>query len=500
MSDIQPVGDAPRRRITVTRGSAIEPERLEWWEPGLVLRASINLLAAREDKGKSTVAASWAARETRQDGNVIWIGTEESRTHVQVPRLIANGANMDRVIFLDVETELGGSVLVFPLDLAAFESVIVEHGVTMIVLDPCKGLVPTGFSGNDDIAVRQYLEPLAALAARRNVIVVGLAHFGKRDGNDSGKLLLGSVAWSQVARTVLSIAENTDTGSRVLTNTKSNYTPDARSVEFSITGTTVASIGVEWGAVNWLGDTTLDARDLLGGTDDSDDAGERTAAEHWLEDYLNVNGPTPSKSIKAEAGKERISEATLKRAKKKLGIADRSSGFPRTSTWYLPSQLSTNPDALRREPTELTEPTGPDLHKQNEPTGPDSPVSSVGSPLHVPEPTGDPTGGLCSDCQRAPARTDTGRCDFCTTKHRHQQTEKAVQPRPATCIRCFVSLPTTATASVCDSCDGAPEPTATDHRPPPPAARVIHSEAIAKQEHAASFALPTKLRAKERTA
>lgn len=376
------------RRLVVTPGSQIKAKRLEWWEPGLILNYAINLLAAREGKGKSTVGSSWAARETNNGGTVLWIGTEESREHAIVPRLIAAGADMERVIFVDVQTDLGSGALMFPLDLNAIEKVIRDHQVTMIFLDPAKAVVPPGFSGNDDIAVRQYLEPIAALADRAKVTIIGLAHFGKRVGSDSGQLMLGSVAWSQVARCVLSIAEDPDTGNRVLTNTKANYVGTDRSVEFRITSTTIQLDDgpAEIGSVEWLGDTTTDARDLLAGTDD-DDAGERTAAEHWLEDYLTANGRSPSKAVKAEARKEGISEATLKRAKKKIGVIDRSEGFPRTSTWYLPSQVSSEPTGVSREPTEPTEPTGRDQGKQDEPTGSDSQSAHA----RMSEPTGDPT-------------------------------------------------------------------------------------------------------------
>ncbi|OBB18549.1 hypothetical protein A5761_08685 [Mycolicibacterium setense] len=376
------------RRLVVTRGSNVKAKRLVWWEVGLILQHAINLLAAREGKGKSTVASSWAARETRNGGTVMWIGTEESRESAIVPRLIANGADMDRVIFVDVQTDLGTGALVFPLDLYAIENTIREYGVTMLFLDPAKAVVPPGFSGNDDIAVRQYLEPIAALADRRKVTIIGLAHFGKRDGADSGQLMLGSVAWSQVARCVLSIAEDPDTGTRVLTNTKANYAGTDRSVEFRIASTTVETDDgpTEIGSVEWLGDTTVDARDLLGG-DGSEDAGERTAAEHWLHDYLTANGATASKVVKSEARKEGISEATLKRAKKKIGVQDRSEGFPRTSTWELPSRISGEPTGVSREPTEPTEPTGRDQHQQDEPT------VDISQSAHVPEcePTGEPT-------------------------------------------------------------------------------------------------------------
>ena len=359
------------RRLVVTRGSEVKAKRLIWWEPGLVLQYAINLLAAREGKGKSTVASSWAARETRNGGTVLWIGTEESREHAIVPRLIAAGADMDLVIFVDVQTDLGTGALMFPLDLARIETTIREHGVTMIFLDPAKAVVPPGFSGNDDIAVRQYLEPLAALADRCKATIVGLAHFGKRTGVDSGQLMLGSVAWSQVARCVLSIGEDPDAGTRVLTNTKANYVGTDRSVEFRIVSTTIDTDDgpTDIGSVEWLGDTTADARDFLGCHDDQDDAGERTAAEHWLHDYLTANGPTPSKVVKSEAAKERIAERTLQRAKKKIGIVDSSSGFPRISTWSLPAQFtggatgSYDPPVMQERGA--TGATGDDLRKQD---------------------------------------------------------------------------------------------------------------------------------------
>lgn len=383
-----PDSESPHRRIVVTRGSQVTAKRLVWWEPGLVLHGAINLLAAREGKGKSTVASSWAARETRNGGTVMWIGTEESREHAIAPRLIAAGADMHRVIFVDVQTDLGTGALTFPLDLHRIENVIREHAVTMVYLDPAKAVVPPGFSGNDDIAVRQYLEPIASLADRRKVTIVGLAHFGKRTGTDSGQLMLGSVAWSQVARCVLSIAEDPDTGTRVLTNTKANYVGTDRSVEFRIVSTTIATEDgpTEIGSVEWLGDTTTDARDLLADTND-DDLSERTAAEHWLEDYLTANGPTPSRVVKKDATREQISDRTLKRAKKTLGVTDRSEGFPRITIWELPSRANDSQSTPVTQERGPTGPTGSDQQKQIGPTGQDS---QLGQPC-ASGPTGDPT-------------------------------------------------------------------------------------------------------------
>lgn len=330
------------RRILVTRGSQVQAKKMVWWEVGLILQYAINLLAAREGKGKSTVASSWAARETRAGGTVMWIGTEESREYAIAPRLIAAGAVMDNVIFVDVQTDLGSGALMFPLDLHAIEDTVRQHDVTMIFLDPAKAVVPPGFSGNDDIAVRQYLEPIAALADRCKVTIIGLAHFGKRDGADSGQLMLGSVAWSQVARCVLSIAENPDTGTRVLTNTKANYVGSDRSVEFQIVNTTIATIDgpADVGAVEWLGDTTVDARDLLGGTTD-DDAYD---VDRWLSSFL-ANGSVKATEVFSAADAAGYSKDQAKRAKKRLGvIADRPHN-PGPWFWFLPATESTEQGA-----------------------------------------------------------------------------------------------------------------------------------------------------------
>src|SRR5690606_38441844 len=122
-------------------------------------------------------------------------------------------------------------------------------------------------SGKDDRQVRQFLEPLAQLAARRDCVVLGLCHFGKRDGNDTGKLILGSIAWSQVARSVLSVARDDESGNLIVTNTKGNLAPRTRSMEAVIESATVPTDdGVaEVGLLRWLGESERDARDLLAG-------------------------------------------------------------------------------------------------------------------------------------------------------------------------------------------------------------------------------------------
>jgi hypothetical protein len=327
-----------QRRILVTRGSEVQLKPLVWWLAGMILRAAITLLGGREGQGKSTIAAAWAAQESHNGGTVLWVGSEEPREQAIAPRLVAAGADMDRVIFVDVDTDTGTGALVFPLDLQRIEKTIQEHGVTMLVLDPAKGVMESGVSGNDDIAIRQYLEPIAAMAARRDIVVIALVHFGKREGTDSGKLILGSIAWSQVARSVLTVAEDPDTGHRVITNTKANYTPDDRSIECRFVSKTVMTEGGESviGCAEFIGDTTKDARDYLGGHDDT-----TNEVDEWLNAFLD-RGPQKALDVYAAADANGYSKDQAKRAKKRLGVEAHRPGGEGPWLWVKPGLGSAN--------------------------------------------------------------------------------------------------------------------------------------------------------------
>lgn len=423
----------PGRKIVVTRGSDIKARRIEWWLQDMIVKAEINLLVARESAGKSTLAAEWSAQETHNGGTVMWVGTEESREHAQVPRLIAAGAVMDRIVFVDAENTGAAAVLgalQFPLDLPHFENVIRQHKVTMLILDPCKGLVGSDFKGNDDVAVRQYLEPIGQLCNRTGVTLIGLAHFGKRDSRDPGKLMLGSIAWSQVARSVISVAEDSESQTRVVTNTKTNYSPSARSLEFRIVSRTVETEDGPsiLGGIEWIGETNKDARDLLGENPRSEEPEEFDEHDYtddlkssWLYKYLadarkNKAEIRPKDAV-AVGGDRGVSRASVFRLFKSLanaGMAESvdSSGFPRVTHWRLPGETTETTGPVIKS-GETTETTGSDLQKQGETTavlfetaettaetmpeqdkqGGHSPVVSVVSPI----PHDTPPGGITAN-------------------------------------------------------------------------------------------------------
>lgn len=371
--------DAGQRRLRVTLASKVTMRRIRWlWDMRVVL-AGLTLLAGREGLGKSTLAVDLTAKITNgalegefhgTPRSVIYVNSEDARDYTIVPRLQAAGADLERVIFLDAITPLDGedleSPLVLPLDCELLTDIINEYDAAFVVLDAATSVIDGRLDGDKDRQMRQGLERIARIAQDTGAAVLGLVHFGKRDGNDTGKLILGSIAWSQVARSVMALAAD-DEGQLVLTNTKANLAPggmpslslviEQASVDIDDDDDTPMAVGV----VRWLGESEHSALDLLGGPDEAENKTERQAAGQWLEDYLGQQGHCRSADAKKEAFKAGFSDRTLQRARKALNVRVTSRGFPRQSYWCLPSCACGT--------TGTTGTTGVDQGKCDEPSG-----------------------------------------------------------------------------------------------------------------------------------
>lgn len=387
------VGDPPRaRKLEVIRASQVRPRRWHWlWQAWMVL-GGLTLIAGREGLGKSTIAVGVGSLLTlgKLDGellgqprNILYISSEDSREHTIVPRFIAAGADMDRVLFIDVRTETSAEgVVTMPIDNIAVEALIREHNIALLILDAATSVMASGLDGHDDRKVRQFLEPLAAIGTRTQCSILGVCHFGKRESADTGKLILGSIAWSQVARSVLAVAQDPD-GDLVISATKKNLSAESASIGARIVSETVETEDgpANVGRVEWLGETTSDARDHLAGDSDGGEREDRDQAVEWLREYLESDGRVKSAQAKRDAVSAGFSASTIARSRRRLGVIISSEGetidgrINRVTYWALPTTTDPTDDERGRATTAhtkagTTDTTGRDLRKQelNTPT------------------------------------------------------------------------------------------------------------------------------------
>lgn len=411
-ADAPPPDDAPvSRRVHLTKASDIRIRPVHWVWADRIPVGSLCLVAGREGIGKSTVAYTIAADITRgrlpgqYEGRpkaVIVAATEDSWEHTIVPRLMAAGADLDRVFRVDVTTSEGVETgLSLPRDLLATERAVAEVDAALILLDPLMSRLDGKLDTHKDAEVRLALEPLTALADRSGAGVLGLIHVNKGHSSDPLTMVMGSRAFTAVARAVLFVMTDPDDETlRLLGQEKNNLgRTDLPTLTFRIGSAHVADTAegpVYTGQVAWVGESERTIREALESASEATDTRTAVAeAGDWLRDYLtSQGGEADSKDIKAAGAKAGHSVDALKRARQRLKLVSESYGFPRQTKWALPEAIlqSEQPSQRRSGESALTAPTAPTALAEA-PAGAVGAVGAVGG-----DPTRDAPTDTCSTC------------------------------------------------------------------------------------------------------
>jgi AAA domain len=296
--------------VILRKASSIKPARVRWlWADRLAV-GSLALLAGREGVGKSILAYWLVAVITRgvlpgehlgQPKAVLVAASEDSWEHTIVPRLIAAGADLDLVYRVEVVTSANvHSEISMPQDLHDLEQRAVEVGAVLLLLDPLISRLSDRLDSHRDAEVRLALEPLAALANRARLAVLGIIHHNKSGSTDPLQVVMGSRAFTAVARSVHTVILDPDdeTGRRRLFGTPKNNLgrSDLPTFSFVIDSFTIET---DDGDPAWTGRLLWGARQarhrfMTPWSERASETGEQRSAasdaQHWLEDCLTMNG------------------------------------------------------------------------------------------------------------------------------------------------------------------------------------------------------------------
>jgi AAA domain len=339
----------------LTRANDITPRRVAWLWDGRIAIGTLALLAGREGLGKSILAYTLAALITRgmlpgehlgAPKSVLVAATEDSWSQTIVPRLIAAGADRDRVYRVEVIADDVHTELTLPRDLVKMRNVAREVDAVLLILDPLLSHLDDRLDTHKDADVRRALEPLVAAADIANLAVLGLIHHNKSGSSDPLQVIMGSKAFAAVARSVHTVIYDPDDDSRTrrLFGTPKNNLgrSDLPTLSF-----TIDSFGVQLEDGNdpaWTGQLVWgegSAHSIHDAMERAAESGEQksaaTDAQHWLEDYLTMKGGIcESAKIKKAAVAAGHTERSLRTARSRLRIEVSESGFPRHTWWSLP--------------------------------------------------------------------------------------------------------------------------------------------------------------------
>ncbi|MFF7884315.1 AAA family ATPase [Streptomyces sp. NPDC020794] len=316
---------------------------------------SLAIAAGGPGLGKSQFAVWMTARITTgtlpgelygKARGVIYAATEDSWVYTIAPRLIAAGANLDLVFRVEVkDDERPRARLTLPMDTSLIGQAAESYSVALLVADPLLSLIDKGINDYRAAEVREALEPLVAAAERHNFTILGLAHFTKSGGADPLTRLAGSGAFGQLIRSFIAFArEDTESGDErfVMSLEKNNLGRlGLPSHAYVIQPVTVETEdGPSYVSRFVLGpETNTSVRDVMREeTVPSGDKAENDEVRMWLRDYLmDLGGASESGDLMKDAEKHRYSRPSVYRAKTKLGLITRQSGFGKgkKSIWYL---------------------------------------------------------------------------------------------------------------------------------------------------------------------
>ena len=325
--------------VVLVSGADLHPVPVAWlWRHWLALK-KLHILAGAPGQGKTTLALAMAANVTIggswpdgtrcEKGNVlVWSG-EDDPADTLLPRLLAAGADRNRCYFVTGSRRAGEVVPFDPArDLNQLLARIEEiGGVRLLIVDPVVSAV-TGDS-HKNTEVRRALQPLVDLAAACDCAVLGITHFAKGgQGTDPAQRVVGSVAFTAVARVVLVAAKVRDEqgeDARILARGKSNIGPDDGGFHYHLEQCEPLP-GIQASRIAWGKAVEGSARDLLTdpdeGSEDKADATAKDVAAEFLVEILK-DGSAPSKHVEAEAKAAGIAWRTVRRASDELGVKKR---------------------------------------------------------------------------------------------------------------------------------------------------------------------------------
>src|SRR5262245_18136862 len=164
----------------------VEPRQIDWLWHNWIAIGKVSVLAGDGGQGKSTILCDLAARETTgqvwpdgttggEPGEVIILAAEDDVEDTLAPRLIAAGADMERVFNIRAVCTADGGRRSFNLqaDLARLEERIASRNgaVRLVILDPVSSYLGK-VDSHKNAEVRTVLEPLGEMAARLKVAVI----------------------------------------------------------------------------------------------------------------------------------------------------------------------------------------------------------------------------------------------------------------------------------------------------------------------------------------
>ena len=322
--------------------SEIEPQPINWLWEDYIAKGTFTLITGEPDLGKSqmtlsmtaivTTGGNWpVSGEKCEEGNVIILSDEDNLEKTIRPRLEANGANLEKIHYLDGigKGDSNSDCELFNLksNLTQLETMINEiKGISMIVIDPLSAYL-AGVDTYNNKDVRSMLAPLSKLAGRYDIAIVCVEHPPKSNNSRAMNQVGGSIAFVAASRSAYLVSKDPeDEERRLFLKIKNNLSNYSGGISFTVESHKLPN-GIEISKVVW-GDepVKITADEVIAYYNRTEFQHGKESRIKWLKEEL-ADGPKNAAEVEKKALTEGITEKQLRTAKEYAGVSSDKTDF-----------------------------------------------------------------------------------------------------------------------------------------------------------------------------
>lgn len=239
-----------------------DPKEIRWFWPGYLPKGMLTLIQGPKGIGKSWATLKIASHisngeiiptglpSTEGPKKVLLLAHEDPVEEVLIPRLLSMGADMTMIkrLHSTADADTGEQHWLDLLrDLEQIEEEMEDGEYDLLIIDPINNYLPQSVDTYRDSSMRSVLTPLAEMANRLGVSVIGIRHLKKSREGDMIDWGVGSIAYGAVARMVITVLENPlDQDERLFIPTATNITAPRNPQGFTITDTKDGNADFKW--------------------------------------------------------------------------------------------------------------------------------------------------------------------------------------------------------------------------------------------------------------
>ena len=210
-------------------------QNVDWLVPDLLPRGELSLLGADGGTGKGLWQAQLIACVTTgktsgffpvppaQTGKVLILAGEDDPGKVLKARLLAAGADMNRVLCLTADDYFQRTGQPLTLKDEALAKFAAKAGPLLLIVDPLQSFLPADVEMASRNQMRGALLPLRAIAAKQGCAVLIVMHSNKKQGVSGRARLADSSDIWDMARSVLMMGRAKNDGKIYLSHEKNSY-------------------------------------------------------------------------------------------------------------------------------------------------------------------------------------------------------------------------------------------------------------------------------------